>query len=91
MHHTYNQFSILTDRRDALRAHLQQRGVPSMVYYPKALHQQPIFAGLGYSTGDFPVTERIQEQVLSLPIFPGLTGEQIETVAAAIREFFTNN
>ena len=42
-----------------------------MVYYPKALHQQPIFAGLGYATGDFPVTERIQEQVLSLPIFPG--------------------
>ncbi|MHB8834524.1 MAG: DegT/DnrJ/EryC1/StrS family aminotransferase [Candidatus Methylomirabilia bacterium] len=89
--HTYNQFSILSDRRDALRAHLQQRGVPSMVYYPKALHQQPIFAGLGYSTGDFPVTERVQEQVLSLPIFPGLTGEQIETVAAAIREFFTKN
>lgn len=91
MHHTYNQFSILSDRRDALRAHLQKRGVPSMVYYPKALHQQPIFAGLGYSTGDFPVTERIQEQVLSLPIFPGLTGEQIETVANAIKEFFTKN
>jgi len=89
--HTYNQFSILTDRRDALRAHLQQRGVPSMVYYPRALHQQPIFAGLGYAAGDFPVTERIQEQVLSLPIFPGLTGEQIETVAAAIREFFTKS
>jgi len=89
--HTYNQFSILTDRRDALRAHLQRQGVPSMVYYPKALHQQPIFAGLGYETGDFPATERVQEQVLSLPIFPGLTGEQIETVAAAIREFFANN
>jgi dTDP-4-amino-4,6-dideoxygalactose transaminase len=88
--HTYNQFSILTERRDALRAHLQQRGVPSMVYYPKALHQQPLFAGLGYATGDFPVTERVQEQVLSLPIFPGLTAGQIETVAAAIREFFTN-
>jgi len=88
MHHTYNQFSILTARRDGLRAHLQERGVPSMVYYPKALHQQPIFAGLGYSTGDFPVTERIQEQALSLPVFPGLSGEQIETVAAAVKEFF---
>jgi dTDP-4-amino-4,6-dideoxygalactose transaminase len=86
--HTYNQFSILTPRRDALRTHLQERGVPSMVYYPKALHQQPIFAGLGYRTGDFPVTERIQEQVLSLPIFPGLTREQLSTVAAAIKEFF---
>ncbi len=88
-HHTYNQFSILTDRRDALRVHLQERGVPSMVYYPKALHQQPVFTGLGYVTGDFPVTERVQEQVLSLPIFPGLTAEQIGTVAAGIKEFFT--
>jgi len=87
-HHTYNQFSILTDRRDALRAHLQSRGVPSMVYYPRALHQQPLFAGLGYKTGDFPVTERVQDEVLSLPIFPGLTGEQLSTVAAAIKEFF---
>jgi dTDP-4-amino-4,6-dideoxygalactose transaminase len=86
--HTYNQFTILTSRRDALRAHLQERGVPTMVYYPKALHQQPVFAGLGYETGDFPVTERIQEQALSLPIFPGLTGEQIGTVAAAIKDFF---
>ena len=85
-HHTYNQFSILTGRRDALRAHLSERGVPSMVYYPKALHQQPIFAGGGH--GAFPVTERIQDEVLSLPIFPGLTGEQVEAVAAAIREFF---
>jgi len=89
--HSYNQFTILTSRRDALRAHLQERGVPTMVYYPKALHQQPVFAGLGYATGDFPVTERIQEQVLSLPIFPGLTGEQIETVAAAIKGFFAKN
>jgi dTDP-4-amino-4,6-dideoxygalactose transaminase len=88
-YHTYNQFSILADRRDALRAHLQERGVPSMVYYPKALHQQPIFADLGYKTGDFPVTERVQEQVLSLPIFPGLTRGQITTVAAAIKDFYS--
>jgi dTDP-4-amino-4,6-dideoxygalactose transaminase len=90
-HHTYNQFSILTDQRDELRAHLQQRGVPTMVYYTRALHQQPVFAGLGYGAGDFPVTERIQEQVLSLPIFPGLAEEQIDTVAAAIKEFFSKN
>ncbi|HWR97140.1 MAG TPA: DegT/DnrJ/EryC1/StrS family aminotransferase [Candidatus Methanoperedens sp.] len=89
--HTYNQFSILTSRRDELRAHLQERGVPTMVYYPRALHQQPIFAHLGYATGDFPVTERIQEEVLSLPIFPGLTEEQIDTVAGAIKEFFAKN
>jgi dTDP-4-amino-4,6-dideoxygalactose transaminase len=86
--HSYNQYSLLTDRRDALRAHLAERGVPSMVYYPKALHLQPIFAGLGYAGGDFPVTERIQDQVLSLPVFPGLTEEQIQTVAAAVQEFF---
>jgi dTDP-4-amino-4,6-dideoxygalactose transaminase len=87
--HTYNQFSILTSRRDALREHLQRRGVPTMVYYPKALHQQPVFSALGYAAGDFPITERVQEEVLSLPIFPGLTGEQIATVVAAVREFFS--
>jgi len=86
--HAYNQFSLLTGRRDALREHLQARGVPSMVYYTKALHQQPVFAGLGYGTGDFPVTESVQERVLSLPIFPGLTEEQIDTVAGAIQDFF---
>jgi dTDP-4-amino-4,6-dideoxygalactose transaminase len=52
--HTFNQFSVLADRRDALRAHLGGRGIPTMVYYPRALHQQPVFAGLGYATGDFP-------------------------------------
>ncbi len=88
-YHTYNQFSILTSRREELRAHLAERGVPTMVYYTKALHQQPIFAALGYATGDFPVTERIQEEVLSLPIFPGLTAEQIGAVAGAIKDFFT--
>jgi dTDP-4-amino-4,6-dideoxygalactose transaminase len=62
-----------------------------MVYYPRALHQQPVFAGLGYATGAFPVTERIQEEVLSLPIFPGLTEGQIATVAGAIRDFFRKN
>lgn len=86
--HTYNQFSILADRRDALREHLAARGVPTMVYYPRALHQQPIFTGLGFATGDFPVTERVQDEVLSLPIFPGLTAEQIGTVAAGIKEFY---
>ena len=69
--HTYNQFSILSDRRDALRAHLQERGVPSMVYYPKALHQQPIFAGLGHADRRFPGDRAGPEQVLSLPISRG--------------------
>jgi dTDP-4-amino-4,6-dideoxygalactose transaminase len=87
--HTYNQFSVLAERRNELRAHLAARGIPTMVYYPRALHQQPIFAALGYATGDFPVTERVQQQVLSLPIFPGLTGEQVATVATAIKEFYT--
>ena len=89
--HSYNQFSILADRRDQLRAHLAGRGVPTMVYYPKALHQQPIFAALGYASGEFPVTEKIQDEVLSLPIFPGLSAEQIATVAAGIKEFYAKN
>jgi hypothetical protein len=61
-----------------------------MVYYPKALHQQPIFAGLGYSTGDFPVTERVQEQV-SRCRSSRLTGSRSPTRRHAIKEFFTKN
>jgi dTDP-4-amino-4,6-dideoxygalactose transaminase len=86
--HTYNQFSVRTGHRDALRAHLLALGIPTMVYYPEALHRQPVFAALGYAAGDFPVTERLQEEVLSLPIFPGLTEEQLGAVATAIQDFF---
>jgi dTDP-4-amino-4,6-dideoxygalactose transaminase len=87
-HHVYNQFTIRVPRRDDLRAFLNDRGIGSGVYYPVPLHLQECFASLGYGKGDFPGSEELCAQVLSLPIFPELGEERIRTVAGAIREFF---
>ncbi len=86
----YNQYTlrVLDGRRDALAAFLGERGVGSGVYYPVPLHLQACFAYLGYSEGRFPEAERACREVLSLPVFPELTGAQLEYVAGAVRAFF---
>ncbi len=86
--HVYNQFTIMARRRGELRHYLEEKGISTMIYYPLALHLQPVFSHLGYRRGDFPVAEKTQEQVLSLPICPGLTEENVRAVAEAIRGFY---
>ena len=85
--HIFHQYTIRSDRRDELVAWLKQRGIGCAVYYPKPLHLQPCFAPLGYREGQFPVTERAARDVVSLPVYPELTGEQRDAVVGAIREF----
>jgi dTDP-4-amino-4,6-dideoxygalactose transaminase len=85
--HVFHQYTIRSDRRDALAAWLKERGVGCAVYYPRPLHLQPCFAGLGYREGQFPEAERACREVLSLPVYPELTGAQREAVVRAIREF----
>jgi dTDP-4-amino-4,6-dideoxygalactose transaminase len=85
--HVYNQFTIRVKDRDALREHLQDRGIPTEIYYPKPLHLQKAFAYLGHKKGDFPASESACLEVMSLPIYPELTEEQQRSVVAAITDF----
>jgi len=84
----YHQFTLLSDRRDALRAHLAEAGIGSAVYYPIPLHQQPALAAYVTDGVSLPVSERASERALSLPMFPELEDGEVEAVTAAVREFF---
>ncbi|MGB2630270.1 MAG: DegT/DnrJ/EryC1/StrS family aminotransferase [Candidatus Omnitrophota bacterium] len=85
--HTYHQYTISIKERDALSAYLKQKGIGSRVYYPLSLHLQPCYKELGYREGDFPVTEKVCREVLSIPVYPELTGEQLAYVADSVSEF----
>ncbi|MGC9453977.1 MAG: DegT/DnrJ/EryC1/StrS family aminotransferase [Phycisphaerae bacterium] len=86
--HIYHQYTLRAKDRDGLRKHLGEKGVASGVYYPLCLHQQECFASLGCSAGDFPAAEQAAAEVISLPVYPELSDEQVEYVAESIREFY---
>ena len=74
--HIYNQFVIRVRQRDQMRAWLAEQGVGTEVYYPRALHLQPALEGFGFKEGDFPVSERLSNETLALPIFAEATEEK---------------
>lgn len=86
--HVFHQYVIRAPRRDALRAFLTEEGVGSEIYYPLPLHEQESLAFLGYKRGDFPESERAAAEVLALPIYPELRGDEVETVVDAVRRFY---
>ena len=83
--HVYHVFAIRVSDRDTLRADLTGAGVQTGVHYPIPVHLQPAYRDLGYSQGDFPISEGAASEVLSLPIFPEMTDAQVEEVAGVVR------
>ena len=91
--HVWNQYTVRVagGRRDALQKHLAERKIGSAIYYPVPLHLQKCFASLGYREGSLPATERAAREVLSLPVYPGLTAAEQGAVIAAMRSFCQAN
>jgi len=83
--HVYHQYVVRVPERDAWRAALTEAGVQTGVHYPIPVHLQPAYADLGYSRGDFPIAEQAAAEVLSLPMFPEMTDQQIESIAIVFR------
>ena len=86
--HVYNQFTIRTPKRDALSAYLTEKSIGNRIYYPVPLHLQECYEALGHHKGDFPVAEQAAHEVLSLPIYPELTTDQMAYVVETIKQYF---
>jgi dTDP-4-amino-4,6-dideoxygalactose transaminase len=85
--HVYHLYVVRHERRDELARHLAARGIQTVINYPVALPFLPAYRRFQHQPADFPVAHRNQSRILSLPIFAEMTMAQIETVAAAFREF----
>jgi dTDP-4-amino-4,6-dideoxygalactose transaminase len=86
--HVFHQYTIKTRFRDELRSYLKEKGIPTMIYYPIPLHLQPAFSYLKYRKGDFPNTEKISREVLSLPVYPEISKKEQDFIIKSIKEFF---
>lgn len=84
--HVYAQYTILVPNREVLAQELKAQGIPTAVYYPKCVHQQPVFAYLGYVKGSLPQAEKAASEVLSLPMHPWLSNEDQDLVVESIKK-----
>jgi dTDP-4-amino-4,6-dideoxygalactose transaminase len=90
-YHIFNYYTIRLQNdklnRGKVQRYLSAQGIATAIYYPLSLHLQQVYKHLGYKSGDFPVSEQAQEEVLSLPIYPELQDDKIEKVTKAIETF----
>lgn len=87
--HVFHLYVIRCPRRDALQAFLHERGIRTGIHYPLPLHRQPALQNVAFTAHDLTATEQAAGELLSLPMFPELTDEDVQYVAATIREFVT--
>jgi dTDP-4-amino-4,6-dideoxygalactose transaminase len=88
VYHVYHQYTIRAPQRDALQEALAREGIATMIYYPLPLHLQALYRGLGLAEGSLPEAERAAREVLSLPIYPQMTDQQVVQVAQAVCRFY---
>lgn len=84
--HVYQTYAVLVQNRDKVVESMKAKGVSVLIHYPIPLHLQHAYAELGYKAGSFPVAEKVANQVMSLPMFPHMTKNQVETVVTALKE-----
>lgn len=89
--HVYHLYVVQTEYRDGLAAFLQERGVATLIHYPIPPHLQNCYKHLGYEAGTFPIAEKLAKSIISLPLWPGMTQNEVCHVADMIRLFFLNN
>ncbi|MGA9347288.1 MAG: DegT/DnrJ/EryC1/StrS family aminotransferase [Anaerolineae bacterium] len=82
--HVYHQYVVRSERRDSLRVFLQERGISTLIHYPVPIHHQPAYRGRLRCDGSMVNTEKVAGEILSLPMYPELTSEQVHQVAEAI-------
>ncbi len=87
VYEVFHLYVVRHPEREALRQFLVEHGINAAIHYPRPIHLQPAYAFLGHTSGDFPVSERLADTVLSLPIYAELTEEQIDRIASTVREF----
>jgi len=82
----YHLYVVRVQDREAFQARLAEAGIGTGIHYPIPLHLQKAYENLNYKKSDFPVTERVAAEIVSLPMFPQMTNEQLSEVAAKVRE-----
>jgi len=86
--HVYFAYPILVENREAIREHLASQGIANRIHYIPPLHLQAVYKRMGLTVGDFPVVESVARRMISLPIFPQMTDDQVDEVGASMAEYF---
>ncbi len=87
-YHVYHLFVVRSAKRDELQEYLKSKGVGTLIHYPTPIHLQEVYRGLGYKRGDFPHAEKSAAEILSLPMYPGLSQDEALYVCGAIKAFY---
>ena len=87
--HVFHLYVVRTKKRNELQNHLTENGIGTLIHYPVPPHLQKAYSFLGFNKGAFPIAEEIADTCLSLPLWPGMTEDEVYTVCSAIKNFFT--